>query len=631
MLFKRWLLASSFLVAVTLVYRVVFTVYHQQILTEQPLAAQIYALLWGLRFDIALAMPMALLSLFIHRILHIFPAPWFFYVSLWVPLLCVIQTGDILYFQDSGRHVSYEILSANTDTIELLQHALHTGLSLIILNLTLLVTLTFFWFKYAGHVFSETTNETLLKKSSMALLIFICTAVGVRGGISGVPQEPINAYQIGDANLALIASNSAYITIFILTSGENGAEQAALPASELNQADILRILYPENYPAVALSPTKQNIILIYLESWNAAFMQSYNPDETLDITPNFDRFRRSALSSDLTLAGGHRTVEGVFSSLCSLQNPLGTSIAKNHLLNFPYLCLPEILNQQQYATYFIQGSFRDTGGVGSFAQRIGFKESLGKDELPSGKLPNNSWGLQDDDLYDIVLNKALKQQKPFFFAVNTTSTHDTILPPHAAPLMKADSNEAKHKNMMHYADQAFGRFIERFHNSQLAENTILVAVADHTAQVHGSYLHEYMVPMAIKIPNTARQHIPHATSQRDIAPTLLEILQLPAAPSFAGKSLLSSDVYFADYYHNKHIGWIEDDYLLNINTLDHSVKCYRWRRDTLLNNPVACDSHKDQLQHALAFTTTMQNHLYQGTTKNLLLHHTSKAINPPPP
>lgn len=624
-IFQRWIASALFLVLLTLSYRLSFLAYHHDMFIDQTLGQQIFALFWGIRFDLAIALPMALISLSLFYLLRVFVTlPWYNYTLIWAPIIFVVQLGDTLYFQDSGRHISYEILSAQGDALGLIQHALHTGLAFVIISFLMLIVWMGLWLK-AASTWSKSVQsnfvqaEPLIRRILTWVVILLCTIIGVRGGISGVPQSPIHAYKIGNAKLAIIASNPTYIAFSILSSGSNGIKQVPIPATQFTSADLKKALYPEQHKATSQAPASQfNIMLIFLESWNAAFMQSYQAEEPLNITPNFDAFRQNSITSDLTLAGGHRTVEGVFASMCSFQNPLGTSIAHSQLLDFPYLCLPEILNQQGYQTTFIQGSYRDTGSVGSFAQRLGFKESLGKAELPVGKIPHNSWGLQDDDLYEIVLNKAEQQLSPFFYAINTTSTHDTVVPESSIPLLDAKTSEEKHKNVMHYADEAFGRFLARFYQSPLAKNTILIVMADHTAQIHSSYLHEYMIPMAIQTPDKQRLHIPHATSQRDLAPTLLEILGLPKPTSFTGKSLLSSQTFFADYYHNQSLGWIEGDTLMSINLLDNKQSCYAWRSDSLMQDPITCQDSPEIYQHALTATSRMQNLLFKGETSTYL-------------
>ena len=619
MIFKRWLQAAIFLLLVTFSYRASFLLYHQEILAGYSWWQDLYALFWGMRFDIAVVMPMALLSLILYGIAHKFVhISWRIFVLPWVAVMLFIHTGDTLYFQDSGRHIGLEILASTGDIFGLVQHALHTGLSLVITNLLIGLVLMFLGWKWLNIKVQHT--QSMVKTVLFSVVIVLVTAIGVRGGVTGIPQAPIHVYQIGDAKLANVAANPVYITMAIYGSKHKDLKPLMLPQPKQSQQDTLAALYPEEKQAEATAPKAYNIIFILLESWNAAFMQSYNANEPHNVTPNFDAFRAQAISSDLTLAGGHRTVEGAFASMCSWQNPLGTSLVKTQLVDLPYLCLPEILNQQGYATSFIQGSYRDTGSVGSFAQKLGFEVSLGKVELPEGKLEHNSWGLHDDDLYDIIFEKALVQQAPFFFAVNTTSTHDTTLLEGVEPLLDAKDHADEHKNVMHYADAALGRFLAKFQQSPLAKHTILVVVADHTAQVHDSDLYEYMIPMAILAPETTAKLVPFATSQRDIAPTLLELLGLPASPSFSGKSLLSSEVFFADYFHQQHLGWIEGDKLVRIN-IDHAGKdCFHWRDDLLLEKPFTCEQDSALAEHALNFTRLQQGLLFTGQTRNYLDH-----------
>ncbi|HID37734.1 MAG TPA: alkaline phosphatase family protein [Ghiorsea sp.] len=623
MMLKRWFFSVLFLSLVTLSYRLSFVLYHQEVFTSHTWSEQLYALLWGLRFDVAFVLPMALLSLLLYLIVkllfsksvqHIAYA-WF--VLPWIVLMWLVQTGDALYFQDAGRHIGYEILAAQGDAPNLLQHALNTGLTLVIANAVLCLLFVMLSFVCLRRADETTHISRKIQHGFTLFLILLVTVVGVRGGISGVPQSPVQVHQVGDSKQAIIAANPVYIAFFILSSQGKPLTQVMLPESSLSAEETIAFLYPELRQEEPKQALPYNVIFILLESWNAAFMPSYNAAAKHQVTPNFDAFRARAISADMTLAGGHRTTEGMFTSMCSLQNPLGSSLVNTQLMDLTYRCLPQILKDEGYVTSFIQGSYRDTSSVGSFAQKLGFAESLGKVELPRGKLAHNAWGLHDDDLYEYLFAKTLAQKQPFFFALNTNSTHDTVLPLHVSPLLNEDVQDAKHKNAMHYADAALGRFITKFEQSPLANNTLIVLVADHTAQVRGSDLYEYMVPMAISIPNRGAKNISFATSQRDIAPTILDALHLPPSRSFTGKSLLSAKVFFADYFHHQHLGWMEGDDLVRINVLTGETTCFAWRQDLQLKHPQRCEGKERVRQHALGFTHWAQQALFAGETGRL--------------
>src|SRR5690606_15770647 len=144
-------------------------------------------------------------------------------------------------------------------------------------------------------------------------------------------------------------------------------------------------------------------IMILLESWSAPYQHAYGYDK--QTTPFFDALRERSLTTLATTAGGHRTTEGIFSTMCSWQNPLGQTVAQSQLQNYPYHCLPAILAERQYHTAFFQGTLKNTSGTGAFAQLLGFRHSYGKEDVREHHYPQNSWGLQDPDLYRFTLEK----------------------------------------------------------------------------------------------------------------------------------------------------------------------------------------------------------------------------------
>ncbi len=168
------------------------------------------------------------------------------------------------------------------------------------------------------------------------------------------------------------------------------------------------------------------MVLVFLESWSSVYMKSYGSAK--DSTPYFDTLRKRSLTTNETLAGGHRTTEGLFATLCSWQNPLGETIAQSQLQNYDYNCLPELLRNRGYATAFFQGTLENTSGTGAFAQALGFEQSYGKRDIKTRQYEENSWGVQDPDLYHFVLGSLDKMPQPFFIGINTATTHDSQVP-----------------------------------------------------------------------------------------------------------------------------------------------------------------------------------------------------------
>src|SRR5690606_33324566 len=137
-----------------------------------------------------------------------------------------------------------------------------------------------------------------------------------------------------------------------------------------------------------------NIILVLLESWTAADLQSYAADS--NVAPFFDSLRAQSFTTTRMYADAQRTVEGMFSVFCSFPNPIGTGVAGTQLQTLPYRCLPRLLHEAGWQTHFVQGSGK--GIVGAFAQSLGFEHSYGKTDA-GFEGPLNKWGYMDEGVY----------------------------------------------------------------------------------------------------------------------------------------------------------------------------------------------------------------------------------------
>jgi len=98
-----------------------------------------------------------------------------------------------------------------------------------------------------------------------------------------------------------------------------------------------------------------------------------------------------------------------------------------------------------------------------------------------------------------------------------------------------------------YTDAAIADLLRRLAERGLLEDSVLVYSADHGEEFqdhggwgHGRNLHEEVqhVPLALRIPGVEPRRIETPVSLVDLAPTLLDALQIEAPSSFEGRSLL---------------------------------------------------------------------------------------------
>lgn len=612
--------------------RCVFAVSHSHLSASYSVSDIIYTLFWGLRFDLALAGFFSLLALLVgyllNRLFAISQATtqkYFAYLA--GSIIFMLQGADIIYYFDAARHIGYEITDTFNDAPHLLATAWTQYKTSFIFHLLLYPLLLYIIYRLFGGdrpapVLMSGFRKLHLEFAYISLLLV--AVILTRGGLQSIPLEPLHAQEISDPTKASLALNGAYNAIFSLFSSHIVHRVPVNAPPSLDTEKTVQQLYKATIAGESESDSdsdgdswEPNVIFIFLESWPAMYMQSYGYDKAT--TPFFDKLRKRSLTTREMIAGGHRTTEGMFATLCSAQNPLGQTVAQSQLQDFEYRCLPQILKDKGYSTAFFQGSNRNTSGTGAFAQLLGFSESFGRADIQQRRYEENSWGVYDQDLYDYVYTTLKNSSEPVFFGINTNTTHDVKVPAGVTPQFTLRKSDPSDLNALYFADRALEDFFNRVENDPDIGNTLWVIFADHTAGLRSSRFNNYRIPFLIFNKNKVKPRVvDRIASQRDIAPTVLDLMNMASPRYFAGKTLLRSDdkPYFADYYHGGMLGWIEDGYLLEVSVADpDNFSCYDVAVDALQENTMPCPgSAKKNRNRALAFVKKLQSQLFNGKT-----------------
>lgn len=634
-------LASVFALTIAgLIFKSVFYFYNRTSIGEIPMADVLYALLWGLRFDLAAA---AIFSLIMCLLLWLFYrissrkadqsnqqassfAKGLFFVALIA--MMSLQTSDAMYFVDAGRHVSYEMRDVVVDASGLFMTAVtHHGIFILVSIFIGFLTISGLLFVLC-RIFSRVDNRTgfslpfKLQYEAIFFVILFVSIILIRGGLTGLPQSIISAFKIGDAKQAIVAMNGTYSLVYsVLNSSKEITRVNVTVPGDLDIEQTMRELYPLRTVVLAdnnVDVKPYNLVFIFLEGWPAELMASYGYD--LKTTPFFDSLIEKSLAPKGVIAGGTRTTEGLFMTLCSQQNPLGGTVAQSSLQNFKYECLPHILRNNGWHTAFFQGTHEDTSGTGAFAQSLGMTDSYAKEHMQAGRYEHNYWGAHDPDIYDFALDKIDSMPKPFMVGINTNSTHDKKLPKGVEGQFGKMRGRDKKINILHFADQALAEFFDKVKNKSYYENTIFVLLSDHTSGKSSNALSRYVTPGVIYSEYLMQANsINRYVSQRDLAPTVLDILNFKKPTAFAGKSLFGTDQdeYFAEYYSAGSVGWLSDDLMVETNVgQPDGFKCYSLQEGFTKLNEMTCGERGESLsRQSLAFTAYSQNRLFSGKTK----------------
>jgi len=156
--------------------------------------------------------------------------------------------------------------------------------------------------------------------------------------------------------------------------------------------------------------------------------------------------------------------------------------------------------------------------------------------------PDLRW-IQDDERLAEIRRLIGSAPRPFFIHVLTMGTHGERFKPSRRVYSTDDDYETPwHVDGYDDAIMDFDRFVEDVYNELrelgLLDSTVLIVSSDH------GFVHNALerVPMMLRLPGRQKTGSIGGNTQRlDIAPTLLQLLEVPAPDWMEGESLLDID------------------------------------------------------------------------------------------
>ena len=185
------------------------------------------------------------------------------------------------------------------------------------------------------------------------------------------------------------------------------------------------------------------------------------------------------------------TIAGMVASQCGI--PLITPSHGNSMSDMDSFlagadCMGDLLNREGYHLTFMGGASLDFSGKGKFYRTHGFNEVLGRAKLLpllSDQSYRTKWGLHDDSLFDIALEKyedLSLSERPFGLFLLTLDTHgsDNHFSRSCQGMAYGDGKNGM-LNAIACSDYQIGNFIDRVRQSPSFKNTVIVLASDHQA------------------------------------------------------------------------------------------------------------------------------------------------------
>jgi arylsulfatase A-like enzyme len=307
---------------------------------------------------------------------------------------------------------------------------------------------------------------------------------------------------------------------------------------------------------------KLNVILVFLESARA--FELFDPHLGPEVYPNLRRiFAKNGLLFTQVYSAAKYTVEGQFSTLCSALDRMdGPTV----YTSVPYLkaqCLPNLLVNNGYETYWMNPFYKSFSGKYVFESNHGtqnfFDRVLFHEQKISDEINKTEWGISDEVFLTQALSKLSEiysYGKPFFAHLLTTGTH---VPWREFPEFKISEtlNDLTQSAPNHHAylssikamDSALGHFLDRFFETPMANNTIVLLASDHGTGIFPNYPELYKWQKRLLWPRIIlgavtrnrkndRENpgtIQYPVNQLDIAPLIASITGLQGETSWLGR------------------------------------------------------------------------------------------------
>lgn len=214
----------------------------------------------------------------------------------------------------------------------------------------------------------------------------------------------------------------------------------------------------------------------------------------------------------------------------------------------PLISIQSILSDEGYSTYFIN-SEPNNADFTAYLNNLGYDQVLGDTEVECNGMADT---ISDKDVYEMLFQVAEEKNesgKPFFLSTYTFGTHASL---DSTDQKYGDGKNAE-LNKFYDVDYQFGQFMEKFTNSSLMENTILIFTADHATYQDDSFSAAFP---EYKRATTSMDEVPlfiyydgiepgtldvGGRNTICLAPTILDFLDITAPNYFVGTSLYSGE------------------------------------------------------------------------------------------
>ncbi len=504
----------------------------------------------------------------------------------WMAVLWTVAIGiscaDIPYFLYFFKHLNSSIWNwaeYGTTTLGMLlgEPSYYPPMLAFLLFIALYIWLS-------GRMFPSKFNLQRLaraKRIALALLfglplIGLCL-FGIRGRRGYNPIKVSAAYYCEDAFLNQLGINPAF-NLLTSTRDDFRPENKRLHLMDDQEAVTKAKAYLERkgndeHPlAYQLVPSGDvpakgyNVVLILMESMSYQLLGKGQ-------TPFLDSLAHQSTFFTNCYSAGNHTNHGIYATLYSYPALMFRNLMKGTVIPH-YRGLPTVLHEQGYRNLFFMTHESQYDNMNAFLRTNGFDEIYSQEDYPREKIVN-SFGVQDDYLYDYALHRLQSQKNPFFATLLSISNH----PPYVIPSYFTPHSKEADKQIVEYTDWSLRQFFEKARRQPWYKRTVFVLLGDH-----GKLLSEAEnempeslnhIPLLFYFPGQEPEKRSQWALQMDVQPTLLSMLGISDRQANFGVDLRQTMRPCAFYTADNVIGARSENQLYIYNPSTRQEMCYR--------------------------------------------------------
>ncbi|MBQ9639157.1 MAG: LTA synthase family protein [Bacteroidales bacterium] len=547
---------AGVLLATFLLQKVVFMVVEVGHAAGAPLGACVAVLWHGLRLDVVTAcyvlIPVVLVlmvgSFFAKVQLRKVLSPYYWAVAAVVSILFV---ADLVLYHFWGAKLDAADLMYAVKPRDMLASIAWWQTVLLLLAVAACVVMEYKLLAMATP--RELTNRRCPAVVLLYIPIVAILVLGMRGSLSQTTANPSFAYFSPHAFCNHAALNPTFNMIHSLFKAEDlSAEFVFYDDSAPELQEVAQRLHTEgDIQDTLLRTTRPNVLMVIWESGGTDMVLNDS------VGPNISRLSREGVYFSHCYASSFRTDRGVVSLLSGWMGLPTVSLMK---MSDKARRLPAIardLRAEGYSTQFTYGGDIDFTNMRLYLRESGFSDVRGSDAFSASRRLS-AWGAPD--AYVLTPSAVLPQERPFFAAVLSLSSHE----PWEVPFQRLKDHKS---NAFAYTDSCLGVLVDSLRTLPVWDSLLLIIVPDHgvsqgsraTSDYHVAHIPVIWTGGAVK---QARE-IDILMSQSDLAATLLAQMNLPIGQYPLSRNVFSryyvDSVRFALHSYKNGCNYIEDD------------------------------------------------------------------------